>query len=164
MRKKCENCRKEFEARQPHYRLCPDCFSSSKDREINISELLLKSYYDQQGELLKEVYIGIPKKLALIFADSKPPLGSKQLRDFHSRILKARTKTNLKGINAARRILYECQRDVEYQLNRGIIPHTFAQFMEHHLILAEKDEKSLEGFYQHLDSIVCYFPSKKGGE
>lgn len=165
MRKKCEKCGKEFEARQPHFKLCPNCFSSSQKITTDISDLLLKTYYDQQGELLKEVYIGIPQQLANIFANSKPSLGAKQLRDFHRRILKSRTKSHLKGITHAKCILYECQRDIEYQLKRRVIPQSFGVFMKYHLALAEADEKSLEGFYQHLDSIVCYFPvkEKKGG-
>lgn len=162
MLKKCEKCGKEFEARQPHFKLCPDCFSSLQYKLTDISDLLLKSYYEKQ-EPLKEVYVGIPQQIANIFANSKPSLGTKQLRDFHHKVLKARTKANLKGIGAAKYILYECQRDIEYQLKREVIPQSFAQFMKHHLALAEKDEKSLEGFYQHLDSIVCYFPRKKGG-
>lgn len=159
MRKKCEKCGKEFEAQQPHFKLCPNCFSSS--RRIDISALLLKSYYDRQGEPLKDVYIDIPQQLANIFASSKPSLGTKQLRDFHRRILKSRTKANLRGINSVKYILYECQRDIEYQLKRRVIPRSFALFMKHHLALAEADEKALEGFYQHLDSIVCYFPVKE---
>jgi len=165
MWKKCVRCGKEFEARQPHFKLCPDCFSSPQHRLTDVSELLLNAYYEneKQEEPLKEVYVGIPQQLANIFANSKPSLGTKQLRDFHHKVLKARTKANLKGIGAAKYILYECQRDIEYQLKRGVIPQSFAQFMKHHLALAEKDEKSLEGFYQHLDSIVCYFPCRKGG-
>lgn len=159
MRKKCEKCGKEFEARQPHFRQCPDCFSPPH-QDTDISKLLLKSYYDLNGNPLREIYIDTPKKLAELFADSRPALGTKQLRDFHQAILKARKRAMLKGMGVARPLLYECQRDLEYQLKRRVIPQNFAQFMKHHLAIAEKDEKSLEGFYQHLDSVVCYFPIK----
>jgi CRISPR/Cas system CSM-associated protein Csm2 small subunit len=157
MKKRCERCGKEFKASQPHFKYCSNCFSIPEDKK-DFSKLLLKAYYDPKGNMLKEIYIDIPKKLADNFAKDK--LGTKQLRDFHQKILKARNKALLKGIDVARPILYECQRDIEYQLKRGVIPHNFAQFMKHHLSLAEKDERSLEGFFQHLDSIVCYFPIK----
>lgn len=166
MKKRCEKCGKEFEARQSHFKYCPDCFPPSQNKTNLPSDLLLKAYYDQKGNTLKEVYIDTPQKLANIFAKDRPSLGTKQLRDFHQKILKARNKAILKDIDVARPIIYECHRDIEYQLKRGVIPDSFAVFMKHHLSLAEKDEKSLEGFYQHLDSIVCYFPIKKerGGE
>jgi hypothetical protein len=46
-------------------------------------------------------------------------------------------------------------------LKREKIPGTFAQFVRHHVALAEKDEKSIEGFFQHIDSVVCYFPKQR---
>jgi len=161
MKKKCERCGKEFEAKDTKFKLCPSCFSTIKNDIGNISNYLLEFYYDPNGNPIKEVYIDVPQKLANIFVKSKPPLTIKQLRDVHHRILKAKTKAMLKGIDSARYILYECQRDLEYQTKRGIIPESFILFMKHHLVKAEKDEKSLEGFFQHLDSIVCYFPTKK---
>ena len=161
MKKRCERCGKDFEPREPHFRFCPNCFSSPKGETSDLSGLLLKGYYNQEGHPLKEVYIDVPQKLADIFVTSKRSLTIKQLRDIHRKILKAKIKAILKGIDSARSILYECQRDLEYQLKRDVIPESFAQFMKHHLALAEKDEKSLEGFFQHLDSIVCYFPIKR---
>jgi CRISPR/Cas system CSM-associated protein Csm2 small subunit len=161
MKKKCERCGREFEARDPHFRFCPNCFSSPQSEASNITGLLLKAYYDQKGHILKDIYIDYPQKLANIFFNSRPPLAIKQLRDVHRKILSAKTKAMLNGIDHARSILFKCQTDLEYQLKRNVIPESFAQFMKHHLALAEKDEKSLEGFFQHLDSIVCYFPIKR---
>lgn len=161
MKKRCERCGKEFEARDQHFRFCPSCFASPQGETANISGLLLKTYYDAKGHILKEIYIDYPQKLANTFFYSKPPLAIKQLRDVHRQILKAKTKAMLKGIEHARPILYKCQADLEYQLKRNVVPETFVHFMKHHLALAEKDEKSLDGFFNHLDSIVCYFPIKK---
>ncbi len=161
MKKRCERCGREFEPREPHHRFCPNCLSSPQREVPNITGLLLKAYYDQKGHILKDIYIDCPQKLATIFFNSRPPLAIKQLRDVHRKILKAKTKALLKGIDSARSILYECQRDLEYQLKRNVIPESFVQFMKHHLALAEKDEKSLEGFFKHLDSMVCYFPIKR---
>ena len=155
MNKKCEKCGKEFKASQPHFRLCPNCFSSNRS---NLSDFLLKSYFDQENNLLKEVFIGVPDELASIFANSKPPLTTKQLRTFHQVILKARTKALLKGIKVARPILWKCKTDAAYQLKRRLIPLSFVRFLEHHIPLAEKDEEALDGFFQHFDNIVCYFP------
>jgi len=161
MKKRCERCGKEFEPREPHFKFCPSCFSPPRSETPDLSGLLLKTYYDHGGHPLKEVYIDVPQKLGDIFSKSKRPLTIKQLRDVHRKILKAKTKALLKGIDPARSILYECQKDLEYQLKRDVIPESFVQFMKHHLALAEKDEKSLEGFFQHLDSIICYFPIRK---
>lgn len=162
MKKKCEKCGKEFEARQPHFKYCSNCFSPQK-HEVNLSTaLLLKDYHDSKGNLLREVFIETPEKLAIIFA--KDNMATKQLRDFFQKILKARNKALLQGMDKAKPILYECRRDTVYQLKRGVIPSSFNSFLEHHLSLAEKDEKSLDGFCQHFESIVAYFPKEKGGQ
>jgi CRISPR/Cas system CSM-associated protein Csm2 small subunit len=155
MRKKCEKCGKEFEPRQPHFRMCPNCYSPQKKFTLS-SSLLLKAYFDSEGNFLKEVFIGTPEIIADILA--KDNLAIKQLRDFHQIILKARNKALLHGINTARSILYGCRRDIGYQLKRNVIPQSFSQFMEYHLELAEKNEEMLDGFLQHLESIVAYYP------
>jgi len=163
MKKRCERCGKEFEATLPGHRLCPNCFSSwRKDppsREPLSAQMLLTAYHDKEGNALKEVFVGVPEKLASIF--DRDGLAIKQLRDFHRRIAKARNVSVLKGIGPARPLLYECLAHTEYQLKREKIPGTFAQFVRHHVALAEKDEKSIEGFFQHIDSVVCYFPKQR---
>lgn len=169
MRKKCQTCGNDFEAKEAYHKYCSRCIPSARSAgsgpaatakpvQSNIQDLLIKEYYDQEGNLKKEIFIGTPQKLADIFVSDR--LGTKQLRDFHGVISKARKKAALKGIAAVRAALYKCQADTEYQLKRGVVPSSFVQFMKHHLALAEKDEKSLEAFFQHYDSIVCYFPNK----
>ncbi len=156
----CENCGKEFYPTQPHFKLCPDCFSQSKYKKASrLNELLLKAYYDKDNNLLKEIFIGVPEELAKIF--SREGMATKQVRDFYQKILKARNKAFLSGINAVKPILYECQRDAAYQLKRNVIPKSFNDFLVHHLQIAEKNEKMLEGFCQHFESVLAYFPKEK---
>ena len=167
MKKKCANCGNEFEPREDHHKYCPDCISSHSGKQSSLSGLLLQSYYDALGNELKEVYIGIPEKLANLFATSNPALATKQLRDFFSMISRARKKAIIqRKMDAVKPILYQCLTHLNYQLERNVVPESFYKFMEHHLLLAEKDPESLEGFYHHLDSIVCYFPTRreKGGK
>jgi CRISPR/Cas system CSM-associated protein Csm2 small subunit len=171
MRKKCQTCDNEFEAKEVFHKYCPRCIPSAMAARgepaatvtptvDNIQNLLIKEYYDQEGNLKKEIFVGTPKKIADIFVHDM--LKTKQLRDFHGVIAKARKRAALKGIESVRAVLYKCQADTEYQLKRGVVPPSFDQFMKHHLALAEKDEKSLEAFFQHYDSILCYFPINKG--
>lgn len=156
MLKKCENCSKEFEPRQPHFRLCPDCFSSSKQKPGDLpKECLLKSYYDREGNLLKEIFIGIPKTIAEAFSNGN--LANKQLYDFKKRVLKARTIARLRGIEKARPILYKCIPEVEYQFKRKVVPQSFKDFIKHNIPIAIEDKKQLEGFYEFFENIYMYF-------
>lgn len=141
----------------------PECFNCAKQvRQATLDQnLLLQSYFDEAGNLLKEVFIDVPQKIAVDFYNQG--LKIKQLRDFHSRIAFANKKSLLKGIDAARSLLWECRTHLEYQLKRNVIPESFAEFVRNHIELAEKNEKNLEGFYEHLNSIVCFFPKERGG-
>ncbi|HPD61185.1 MAG TPA: type III-A CRISPR-associated protein Csm2 [Thermodesulfobacteriota bacterium] len=161
MLKKCEQCGKAFEASQPYHKTCPECFTSRKSSEVP-AEFLLETYFDEKGNFLREVFIGLPEILAKRFAGSG--LSTKQLRDFHLLITRARNKAFLQEINVAKPILWECERNVFYQLKRNAIPPNFARFLEHHLRLAEKNQNMLDGFCQHLESIIAYFPKEKGGK
>lgn len=160
MIKKCRKCGRTFDAKKDIFDECYKCFTKKNAGGPSFSSnLLLITYYDESGNLLREVFIDKPKEIAdKLAADG---LSTKQLRDFHLAILRARNKAILKGMQPIRPLLYECYRDIEYQLKRQMIPKSFAEFVQHHLKLAEVSEESLEGFFQHLDSIVCYFPSTK---
>jgi len=164
MKKKCEKCGKDFEPAQPHFKTCRNCHLS-QNRSLpttSINDLLLPSFHDSSGNLTKNVFIDIPAQLASIFANDNPNLASKQLRDFYNIILRARNKSILKGMVVVRPILWECQRNAEYQLKRNVIPQSFFKFLEHYIKLAEKDEKPLDGFCQHIQSIIAYYPKEKG--
>lgn len=159
MQKKCEICGKMFEARQDHFKICYECHLKEQPGQKNQKcpeNMLLKSYFDENGNPLKEIFIELPDKIAKLF--NRENLKIKQLRDFYSIISGARTKALLKGIEQARPILWQCISKLEYQLKREVIPQSFVDFMKHHIELAQKDGKNLDAFYQHLDSIVCYFP------
>ena len=161
MKKKCEKCGNEFEASKPFHRNCPACYSPKSITPGNLSKLFLKAYHDQKGNLLQDIFIGVPKELATIFARDK--LATKQLREFYQKILRARNKAFINGIDTVKPILFACRRDAAYQLKRGIISRSFDQFLEHHLSLAGKDEKMLDGFCQHFESVIAYYPKDKGG-
>lgn len=161
MKKRCEKCGTEFEALQSFHKYCRKCFSPKSDRTDISQDLFLKDYYDQKGNLLKDVFVGVPERLSIIFA--KDNLANKQLRDFFQKILRARNKALIKGIDAVRPVLFACKRDAVYQLKRRVISQNFCKFLEHHLSLAEKDERMLDGFCQHFESVIAYYPKDKGG-
>jgi len=166
--KRCEECGNEFEPRQPHHRLCSDCVrrrlpersSSDQRRETrHLRDFLLDSYYDEKGNPVKELFIDYAQELARLFDRDK--LSRKQLRNFFGIVTRAKNIALLKGLGEARPVLYECQATVESQLNRDAIPRSFAEFMKHHLELASRSERDLEGFQKHLNCILCYFPIRK---
>jgi CRISPR/Cas system CSM-associated protein Csm2 small subunit len=174
--KKCEKCGAQFEAREERHRTCPKChrewmnagggggsataprFAPAPAQKMP-SELLLKQYYDGEGNVLKEVFIGPPQKIATMLEAGG--LSVVQLRNFFAMIGRAKNTAMLKGFKVSLKTLYQCNSQIEYQLKRDKIKSDFADFMRHHLELAQQSKENLEGFYDHLDSIVSYFPVKQ---
>jgi hypothetical protein len=160
----CEKCKKPFEAKKDYYRTCFKCSQASQGNVIyldNINALLLKSYHDADGDLLREVFIGPPQKLADVFNQGKPRLSTKQLGEYFMKVQRAyKQAINDRDMGIARSMLWDIQPDLENQLKRGIIPVSFATFIKHHLALAEKSVNDLEGFYKHIYSIIRYYPKQ----
>lgn len=159
MKKKCKECGKGPAFELWHqFEVCHQCSRSLKNFEKN----LLQSYYDRNGNLIKEVYLETPEEIAKVFAKSK--LATKQLRDFFTKIRSALNTGYFKGMDKANPLLWKCSPDLEYQLGREIIPPSFYKFMKHHLSLAENNLNNLKGFFEHLQSVLAFFTKEKGGE
>jgi|GEM_PF-922153 len=161
----CEMCHKPFEQKKDYQKTCYQCHLKSKATNeapvVNIDALLLKVYHDAGGELVREVFIGPPQQLANTFDQGKPRLSTKQLGEYFMKVQRAyKQAINDRDMGMARTMLWDIQPDLENQIKRGIVPVSFATFFKHHLALAEKSEKSLEGFYKHIYSIIRYYPKQ----
>lgn len=157
MRKTCESCGKEFEARDPRHKTCYDCFRASSS--VGRSEIpLLSDYFDEKGNLTKDVFVETPKRIANILQHDR--VSMKSVRSFYNKILQARERTRLKDFNSAKPVLYELYSEIDDKLNRNVkgFPRSLAVFLRHHLSLAEKNENMLEGFYKHLRAVISYLP------
>lgn len=160
MLKKCERCGKEFDARDPKHKTCQQCF---RERGYIPEELLLHSYYNSKGNLVEEIFIGVPERLAGIF--HYDGLKNTQARYFYNKALQAKEIALRKEFDSARPILNECIPEMKGKLNRGVkgFTQSFANFLTHHLS-SVKDERALEAFHKHLKSVLDYLPREKKEE
>lgn len=165
---KCPQCGEMFIKEKPHFKVCKKCNFKNKDSLSNNSEnseisyLLLKEYYDEEGNIKKEIFIGIPQKIAKIFEQEIIPntrkhLSNKQVRMFHSDIARIRGLLLRKKFSELRQHLMESLIKMEYQLKRDLVTKSFSEFYRHHINIALTSEKEFEGFYHHFDSVVSYF-------
>ena len=161
MMKKCEKCGKTFEAKDPSFRTCYACHqvgqSTQSISNTSIKPLLLDSYYDVNKQYKKEVFIDIPKRIAELFYEQ---IKVNQLRDFHQKILIIRNTAMRKGFEYAKTLLWKLPAEAEYQRKRTYVSQNFVEFINHHVRLAEQNESNLEGFFQHMDCIVSFFPKQ----
>jgi CRISPR/Cas system CSM-associated protein Csm2 small subunit len=176
MKKRCQKCGQEFEPFEPYHTTCRECFRAQpkvmksfdgpapQGRGAGgapgpaLDVLLLDGYFDNEGNLRREIYMDVPRQLANLFSGDNKPMGTKQLRDFHLKFLRARNRAFQRGIGEVRPDLYRIVTELNYQVKRGVVPKSFLTFVEHHTKLAEKDEQSLNAFFEHINSVVCYYP------
>jgi CRISPR/Cas system CSM-associated protein Csm2 small subunit len=152
MIRECERCGEEFESRDPKHKTCRDChFHPDKA----VEKLLLEKYYDEKGNLLEEVYLGIPEKLAKIFHFDK--LTSTQGRLFYEKILRAKEVTSYRKYEEAMPLLNRCWAEIDDKINREVrgFPASFALFLKHHLSIAKKNEENLKGFCEHFYAVLA---------
>lgn len=174
---KCVECGKEFEPRDPRFKMCPDCYrrggagggggargqtaggqgqQGGASGGGGASSLLLPAYYGDQGTLLREVYIDTPRRVAqsLQAMDMK----TASVRRFYTqvrRIWDDLARGTIPFPEAQSR-LARLVPLVEYRVTRKVVPAAFAEFIRHHEKLARQSPENMRGFKEHFEAVVCY--------
>lgn len=112
-------------------------------------------YYNESGNLKKEIIIDWPEELANSL--SRTNLKMTQLRKFYNRAKaieqKYRFARDFEGVKSD---LYILQRDAQYAFNRGVVPLIFLDFIKRNIEVAVKSPADFKGFVQHYQSLVEY--------
>jgi CRISPR type III-A-associated protein Csm2 len=180
MAKKCENCGKMFEPRDPRHTLCFDCFRQSRggggqsgrrapsgpprpDTRTDFRfgpDYLAAGYFEQKegkpylrSEVLDSLAVDVAKALG------GREMKSHQLRRFFNKARGIEAKLEReKDFEAVKADILGFKRDVAYQVGRGVVPAEFKQFIDRNVELAVEDKKSFkQGFLQHFESVLAYF-------
>ena len=125
------------------------------------SEYLKSGYFDEKGNVLPAVIIDWPKKLAQQFDEQRMAVA--QLRNFFAEVrrIEKQLEAGTPFASLKARIL-KLDAYAEYAVNKHTSPRLFKQFIEANLKWAAKDRKSFsEGFVNHFESVVAYFPKIK---
>jgi CRISPR/Cas system CSM-associated protein Csm2 small subunit len=170
MTKICEQCGKEFEAREHFHRKCQDCFrggsQASRGRTAPAqrsvpAECTFTTFYGEDGYLKREIYLESAEKMTGILESNDMTMN--QIRNlFHmlksaSNVLKADPNADF---GEARQTFYEFVRQVDYQHKRKHIPDVFVKFVKDHVDVATKSAKEFDGFVQYLTSILARIKQK----
>lgn len=121
---------------------------------------LANGYFDGKGNILPQVVVDWPRAIASRLADAG--LQTTQLRKFFSeaRLIEGQLCAGADFAALQGRIL-KLDAYAEDALKKRNVPPLFKQFIQQNLRWASRDAKSfLEGFIDHFESIVAYFPKK----
>ena len=186
MRKICENCGKEFEAREAFHRLCFECHRGSQGKKGRpqkgspqkqksqpqafkpdtqtdfkfTGDYLNKGYFytlDGKSYLYDEVIDSLAMEVAKVLGNQE--MKTHQLRRVFNKARGIQTKLERdKNFEAVKTDILSLKRDTAYQVGRGVVPEEFQQFIDRNVELSVKKEKNFsKGFMQHFESVLAYF-------
>lgn len=113
-------------------------------------------YFDEKNYLRAGIFKEEAKEVANILADLK--MTPTSLRAFYNKLkeIESRYKAN-KDFDLIKPSLYAFERDVAYQVSRGVVPNEFRKFININADLASRGPKELNGFVEHFLSVLSYF-------
>lgn len=122
-------------------------------------DYLKNGYFDGKGNLLTELIVEWPKKIALALYDSGHGLKPAQLRKFFAevRLIEGQIYAG-KSYDTVKARIQKLEAYANDAVKKDNAPQLFKEFFEINVKWAAKDEKSFLAFVDHFECIVAYFP------
>jgi CRISPR-associated protein Csm2 len=119
---------------------------------------LRDGYFDQGGKHLREgIFKEDAKEVARVLAALK--MTPTSLRAFYNKLkaIENRYKISNNDFDLIKPNLYAFERDVAYQVSRGVVSEEFRKFININSALAIKGPEFFRGFVEHFLSVLAYF-------
>lgn len=165
MSKRCKECGNEFTPKESHHIYCFDCikkrrggsFGTEKSNVKLPAHYLTNSYFDEKGYLRAGIFKEEAKEVAGVLAalDMTPT----SLRAFYNKLkaIESQYRISNNNFDLIKPKLYAFERDVAYQVSRGVVPEEFRTFINKNADLAIKGPDEFKGFLEHFLSVLSYF-------
>lgn len=156
----CMNCKprtKNLDARRQYYRE-----EGTQGRHWIPNDCMFQdSFYDEDGYLKRSVFLESAEKMSYIL--QKQRMTQASIRSLFGYINSIKTKLKADRnipLGYIRENFLKFVTHTEYQVNRGVIPEVFKEFVDRHKDLAIKSKKEFLGFADYLTSIVARMKQK----
>ena len=169
--KKCKQCGKSLKP-DSKFDTCFECGkkggagSTSFGTPVSLPpEYLSKGYFDEKGNLREGIFKDEAKEVARVLAAKR--MTSTSFRAFYNKVkaIENKYKTLLcsagisKGdaFESIKASLFAFERDVAYQVSRGVVPEEFRKFIVKNAEIAKNGPKEFKGLIEHFLSVLAYF-------
>ncbi|MEW6068476.1 MAG: type III-A CRISPR-associated protein Csm2 [Nitrospirota bacterium] len=165
MKKICLECKKEFVPKEQYHKICSDC--NKKKHEVSggadktklrlPDDYLAKGYFDEKGYLREGIFKDDAKEVASVLAALR--MTPTSLRAFYNKLIAIENKYTVADNNfdIVKPSIFAFERDVAYQVSRGVVSEEFRKFINKNAELAKKGTKEFKGFKEHFLSVLAYF-------
>ncbi len=151
--------------KDPRHDTCYSCFQKRRGGSAGGERLILKlpadylnkGYFDDRGYLRAGIFKEEAKAVANVLASLK--MTATSLRAFYNKLkaIENRYKSANNNFELVKPNLYAFERDVAYQVSRGVVSEAFREFINKNSALAIKGPKEFKGFVEHFLSVLAYF-------
>lgn len=165
MKKKCVQCQREFIPKEPQYKVCAECNKRRYEAPSGLdksparlsNDYLKVGYFDEKGYLRAGIFKEDAKEVANVLAALK--MTPTSLRAFYNKLkaIESKYNTSCNNFDFIKPNLYAFERDVAYQVSRGVVSEEFRKFINKNAELAIKGPKEFKGFLEHFLSVLAYF-------
>ena len=160
--KKCK-CGKPI--KNDRFDTCFDCSQKQRQhsdghdisRQKLPTDYLSQGYYDEGGQLRADIFKDEAKIAANVLASWNTTPTS--LRAFYNKLKAIENKYKYSGndFNLIKPGLYAFERDVAYQISRGVVSEEFRKFININSEIASKGPREFKGFVEHFLSVLSFF-------
>ena len=136
---------------------CYDC-SKKKHGTAGLPEgYLSNGYFDEKGYLREGLFKDEAKEVAKVLAALR--MTPTSLRAFYNKLIaiENKYKSSDNNFDLIKPNIYAFERDVAYQVSRGVVSEEFRKFINKNADLAKKGPKEFKGFKEHFLSVLAYF-------
>lgn len=152
--KKCK-CSKPI--RDERFDTCYDC-SQKKTGAASLPEgYLVNGYFDEKENFREGIFKDEAKDVARVLAALR--MTPTSLRAFYNKLvaIENKYKSSDNNFDLIKPNIYAFERDVAYQVSRGVVSEEFRKFINKNAELAKKGPKEFKGFKEHFLSVLAYF-------
>lgn len=161
----CPECGESFVPKESFHKVCFKCHKkrqaggsvSQTSGYLHLrSDYLSSGYFDGKGYLREGIFKDDAKEVANILASQR--MTPTSLRAFYNKVKAIESEYKMSNnFDAIKSKLYAFERDVAYQISRGVVNEEFRKFIVKNAELAVKGPKEFKGFVEHFLSVLSYF-------
>lgn len=163
--KPCQECGQSFVPKEPYHKVCSECNRKKRQsggdgqsggyRHLG-PNYLSDGYFDDKGYLREGIFKDDAKEVARVLYSQR--MSPTSLRAFYNKLRAIESEYKMSNnFDAIKPKIHAFERDVAYQISRGVASEEFRKFIVTNISLAVKGPKEFKGFVEHFLSVLSYF-------
>jgi CRISPR type III-A-associated protein Csm2 len=162
--RRCVDCGKPFEPKEPHHKRCGQCAQKGSSREGTVKSPTTgffaegyPAYFDADGLLKPEFVTELAEEIAQRLGNERPKMGMHQLRAFYGHVkLQEGALQRGRPFKEVYLEIAKLKPFASERANKDKVPKYFEQFIARNVDKVKDADTFLRGFVEHFQAVVAY--------